>query len=135
MKYNRLTRVNELLKREISELLFRIINERNFDLSAVTITHVITNRDLRAARVFVSIRDHHKERGKMLATLRAHRGEMQAHINTNMTLKYTPKLTFELDTSLEDGALVLQLISDIDKATPSPHNQDSSTPDHQDGTQ
>lgn len=110
-----MTRVNELLRREIGAVLFHIMNEENFDLSAVTVTHVIASSSLRHARVLVSIRDHQDEREKMLGLLRRHRGQIQALINRDLTLKYTPRLTFELDTSLERGDHVLDLLAEIDE--------------------
>lgn len=114
MSVDRLTRVNALLRREIGELLFRIINERGFDLSAVSITRVETSSSLRQARVMVSIRDHEKERDRMLRILRHYAPEIQAAINRDLTLKYTPRLSFHLDTSIEQGDRVLSLLSEID---------------------
>ena len=58
MSVKRLVRVNELIKREVATALYRVMNEKGFDLSAVSVTHVITSSDLRTARVLVSIRDH-----------------------------------------------------------------------------
>lgn len=118
MSVDRLTRVNELLKREIGELLFRIMNENNFDLSAVTVTHVIASRNLRSARVLISIRNHVKDRPRMLSLLRKHRAEIQQRINLDVNLKYTPRLTFELDTSIEEGDRVLRMLSKLEKSSP-----------------
>ncbi len=118
MSVDRLTRVNELLKREIGGLLFRIMNENNFDLSAVTVTHVITSRNLRSAKVLISIRNHQKDRGRMLSLLRKHRSEIQQQINAYVNLKYTPRLTFELDTSLEEGDRILHMLSELEKSNP-----------------
>lgn len=115
MTVDRLTRVNELLRREIAEALFQIMTEDAFDLAAVTITHVIAGRNLRTARVLVSIRDHHPEREEMLGLLRKHRGEIQARINKDLTLKYTPRLTFELDTSVEKGDEVLGILFKLEQ--------------------
>ncbi|MDD4872151.1 MAG: 30S ribosome-binding factor RbfA [Kiritimatiellae bacterium] len=115
MTVDRLTRVNELLKREIGEALFQIIKEDDFDLSAVTITHVITSRSLQNARVMVSIRDHQDERPRMLSLLRKHRGKIQERIGKNVILKYTPRLIFELDTSIEKGDAVLSLLHDMER--------------------
>ena len=111
MTVDRLTRVNELSKREIGELLYRVINEEGFDLAAVTITRVETSRDLREARVRVSIRDHLRDRDRLLSRLRHHRGEFQHRINADITLKRIPRLIFELDTSVEEGDRVLALLS------------------------
>ena len=110
MSVDRLTRVNELLKREIGAALFQLVTEDEFDLSAVTVTHVFTSSNLRNAKVMVSIRDHQDQRQKMMAILRRHRGDMQERIGKNVILKYTPRLSFELDTSIEKGDAILTLL-------------------------
>lgn len=120
MSVDRLTRVNELLKREIGDLLFRVMHESAFDLSSVTVTRVATSRNLREARVYVSIRNHEQERPRMLSLLNQHRGKLQRWINKDITLKYTPRLTFELDTSLEEGDHVLALLAKLESPTPPP---------------
>ena len=114
MNVDRMTRVNELLRREIGQALFRIMNDAGFDLAAVSVTHVMTSKNLRSARVLVSIRDHEKERDKMLGLLRKHRCEMQEIIGKNVVLKYTPQLTFELDTSVEKGDKVLGILMQME---------------------
>src|ERR1035437_10279145 len=93
MSVDRITHVNELLKREIGDLLFRVMHADGFDLASVTITRVETSKDLREARVYVSILGHETERPRMLALLSRRRGEIQHRINKDVTLKYTPRLT------------------------------------------
>jgi len=114
MSTDRIVRVNALLRREIAEALFRIMTESNFDLAAVSITHVVASRNLRNARVLVSILGHENDRETMLNVLRRHRAEIQSLINKDLILKYTPCLTFELDTSVEQGDRVLDLLAHLD---------------------
>ncbi len=114
MPNKRITRVNELLRREIAQYMYRLIHEGDFDLAAVTITHVDTSPNLRHARVFVSIREHELEREAMIDAIEQHRLEMQRHINDALRLKYTPQLSFELDTSIEKGDHVLHLIAELE---------------------
>lgn len=118
MGIKRLVRVNELLKQEIASALYRVMNEEGFDLSAVTVTHVIAASDLRAARVLVSIRDHVQEREAMLKRLARHAPQIQALLHRNVALKYTPRLTFALDESIEQGDRVLQILSEMAAAGP-----------------
>lgn len=114
MSTDRLARVNELLRREIGGSLYHVLKDYEVDLAAVTITHVIATRNLRSARVLVSIRDHHGERDRIISRLRRHRAEIQAIINRNMTLKYTPKLMFEIDPSVEKGDHILDILHKMD---------------------
>ena len=46
----------------------------------------------------------------MLQMIRNHRAEIQRLINKDLTLKYTPRLHFELDLSLEKGDHVLDIL-------------------------
>ncbi len=114
MPSKRLVRVNELLKQEVAAALYRVMNEKAFDLSVVTVTNVIVSSDLRTARVLVSIRDHEADRDQILGQLRHHRGAIQHLMSKAVILKYTPVLSFELDESIEQGDHVLQLISKME---------------------
>ena len=114
MSVDRILRLNELLRREISEALFRLINDRNFDLAAVTVTQVEISRDLRDATVRISIRDHEDDRERMLALIRGHRADIQAQVARDLTLKYTPRLVFRIDPSIERGDRILSLLSELD---------------------
>jgi ribosome-binding factor A len=118
MSVDRIERVNALIRREIGESLFHIMNEQAFDLAAVTVTHVITSRNLRTARVLVSIRGTEEEKTRMLGLLRRHRPEIQQTINRDLTLKYTPKLHFDLDRSVEEGDHVLDILTHLDDGKP-----------------
>jgi ribosome-binding factor A len=113
MSVNRLERVNALIKREIGESLFQIINDEAFDMATVTVTHVVTARNLRTARVLVSIRGDEDKKKKMLNIIRRHRTEIQRAINRDLTLKYTPKLHIDLDRSIENGHHVLDILGEI----------------------
>jgi len=120
MKIDRIVRVNELLRREIAEALFHVIDEADVDVSALTVTHVHASRDLRRAQVWLSIRGYEDSRPAILARVLKHRSELQAWINRTVKLKYTPRLTFTLDLSLERGDHVLALLSDIEPAADEP---------------
>jgi len=83
-------------------------------MAAATITHVVTARNLRTARVLVSIRGDSDKQRRMLSLLRRHRPEIQQAINRDLTLKYTPRLHFELDLSIQHGDHVLDILSHLD---------------------
>lgn len=111
MSVDRLVRVNELLKRVVAESVLRVMTEGGFDLSSVTVTGVETSSDLRTARVRVSIRGHEHERKAMLSRIRGHAREIQDIVHKSVVLKYTPKLHFALDESIEQGDHILDVLS------------------------
>jgi ribosome-binding factor A len=128
MSVDRLKRVNELLRREIGEALYHLLRENEVDLAAVTVTEVQASRDLQQARVLVSIRDHAEERDRILRAIESHRGEMQALINRRMQLKYTPRLRFVLDRSLEKGDRVLGMLNRMEEAAELPPAEEEGAP-------
>lgn len=121
MRPDRMTRVNELIRQEVAESLYRVMSNIDIDLSAVTITRAITNPDLRTARVLVSVNKPHTERIRIFAVIKKYRGAIQQEIKKRIVLKYIPRLTFELDFSLEKGDRVLELLSCL----PTTENNDS----------
>ena len=131
MSVDRLKRVNELLHREIGAAMYHVLKEDNVDLAALTVTHVMASRDLRHARVLVSIRDHRQDRNQILSALKRKRKEFQEYISRTVVLKYTPRLMFELDGSVEQGDNVLDILShlDIPEANPEEDGDDTAWDD------
>ena len=113
MAVNRLTRVNALMKREIGTALFRVLNPDEVDLSAVTVLEVSVSRDLRNARIQVSIRGDEAERARVLHILRRKRPDIQGLISKQVILKYTPHLYFACDNSIEKGDHVLGILANM----------------------
>jgi len=115
MAVSRMKRVNELLKREIAENLYKNFINTNFDSSSVTVTRVECSPDLRDANVFVSIFGHDNERHKMIKELNYRKQEIIRLMIKRISLKYTPKLHFHLDDSLEKGDNILSILDEINK--------------------
>ena len=114
MSIDRLERVNALLRRAIGEALYRVFAGDPIDLASVTVTRVETARNLRNATVSVSVLGHEGERGAILRKLAGKADALQFIINRELTLKYTPRLRFVLDTSVEKGDHVLDVLSKLD---------------------
>lgn len=114
MAVDRLERLNSLLRREIGEAMFHVLAGEEIDPGAITVTSVRIARNLRNATVFVSIFGHEDERGTYLHKIISKSREFQRLINKDMKIKYTPQLHFTLDTSLEKGDHVLDVLSHLD---------------------
>lgn len=118
MTIDRLTRVNQLLKQEIAESLFRVVNDPGADIASVTVTRVLTSSNLRSAKAFVSIRGDAARQHELLNLIKSHRKDIQANIARHIVLKYTPHVTFELDHSIEEGDNVLNLLARLEHEHP-----------------
>ena len=114
----RLVRVNELLKREIAEDIQRNYAMSDFDVGCITVTRVECAADLRDANVFISIFGHENERHKMIGYLNRHRQEIIRMMIKRVKLKYTPRLHFILDESIEGGDNILSILAEMERENP-----------------
>lgn len=110
MKSDRITRVNELIRRELATQVYRVVREPDFDPAELTFTRVETAVDLRTARVCVSIRGDAARREQVMGLLRRHRVDFQHALRDHVVLRYTPHLHFTLDLSIEKGQQVLEIL-------------------------
>ena len=122
----RLVRVNELLKREIAEDVHRNFSLSDFDTAAVTITRVECAPDLRDANVFVSIFGHEDDRDRMIGHLNRHRQEVIRMMIKRVKLKYTPRLHFILDETIEDGDRILSMLAEMERENPAAFRDEES---------
>ncbi|HVU23701.1 MAG TPA: 30S ribosome-binding factor RbfA [Opitutus sp.] len=112
---NRTLRVNELIQRELSDLLRKRYQSETV---AMTITEVRVAPDLRDARVFVSVVGDETEADQKLRWLRAHAGELRQEIGRRIVLKYLPRFEYVADHSAERGTRVMQLLDELGPAAP-----------------
>ena len=111
---DRIARVNELLKREIADVIERYaLNEGGI---LVSITKVHASESLRNATVYVSIFGANEEKAQEVIKKLYHlKPEIQREVSRHVILKYTPVLQFVRDTNLEDGDRVLSLIREMEE--------------------
>ncbi len=108
-KVDRLTRVNELIKREIAQSLERYPVTVPGMLASVT--EVRTGVDLRNSTVMISVfGGDAAAKQEVLTRLHRFRPDMQAILGRNLGFKHTPVLNFELDERVAKGDNVLELL-------------------------
>jgi len=110
MSVDRLGRVNSLLKRVIAEGMFQVMRGDSVSPGLITVTGVHCGKDLRDATVDVSVFGDDSLKETALRHIRHHVREFQALINRQVRMKFTPRLTFKLDLSLEKGDEVLAIL-------------------------
>jgi ribosome-binding factor A len=108
---HRLERVNELIKRELGDLINR---EVAFQAALVTLQSVDVTPDLKHAHVFVSVMGSEDQAKAAMAALHDSRTNLQRLLAKRVILKYTPHLHFKLDESIERGTRVISILSEIE---------------------
>ena len=107
---NRTIRVNELIQREISDILRKRYQS---EAVAVTITEVRVSPDLRDARVFVSVVGDSEMTEQKLRWLRSKAPEIREEVGRRIVLKYLPKFDYILDESAIRGSRILQVLDEV----------------------
>ena len=108
---HRLERVNELLKRELGDLLTR---EVSFEAALVTVQQVDITPDLKHAHVFVSVIGSDDQARASMAKLHDNRKSLQHLLSKRVVLKYTPQLHFKLDDSIVRGTRIISILEQIE---------------------
>lgn len=107
--FKRAERVSQLLQKELGNLLIKDLMDPR--VGFVTVTEVRVTDDLRSARVYVSIYGTGEECQASLDGLRAAAGYLKSQLGRRIHLRYTPTLTFALDTTLDQVDRLDALIS------------------------
>ena len=111
---DRLTRVNELLKREIADWIEAsgLIDR----VSLISVTRVECASNLKNATVYISIFDSSPEKEQLvLRELNRLKSELQQTMSRHVILKYTPVLRFVPDHAVEAGDRVLARIRELEE--------------------
>ena len=107
----RMGRVNQMMKREISNILQREVQEPR--LNFVTITSVVVSPDLHTARVNFSVMGSVDKTSEIKDALNKASGFIRRYIGKRIKLRFTPELEFFYDPSIEYSVRVEQTIQKI----------------------
>jgi ribosome-binding factor A len=109
----RARRLGEQIQRELGDLLRRDVKDER--IGNVTITAVSVTGDLRTARVYYLVFGKDGPDPKVQRGLESAAGFLRNALSRSLMIRYTPTLTFELDTSIEHGVRLTQLIDSVSK--------------------
>jgi len=114
MSTRRIERINSLLREVISEVIRNDV--KNPHLKAIwTITAVETTKDLRHAKVFVSVMGTEAEKGETLRALESARGFIAVAASKKIVIRFFPELHFVLDEGASHQARIEEILTKIRK--------------------
>jgi len=111
----RLQRVRELLKREIGEVIRRLLPVDEVGLINVNDVDVAPN--LHNATVFIGVLGGEAQKKRAMEALEQSRKRIQGYLGKAVVLKYMPHLRFVLDESVEKGNRILRLLDELEKSS------------------
>jgi ribosome-binding factor A len=109
----RTTRVAELLREELADLILREVKDPRVGRGLVSITEVQVSPDLRRATVYVSHLGDEAERDDVLRGLQNSAHFMHRELMHRLKLRNVPELVFRFDPSIERGARLASLINEV----------------------
>ena len=109
----RMDRTSEDIMRELTAIL-RTVKDPRVSGSLLSIVRVDVTRDLRYAKVYISIYEEDK-RAPMMKALKTAAGFIRHNLGRRVQLRYTPELLFELDTTIEYGVHIASLLNQVRK--------------------
>ena len=107
---NRIVRINELVQREISDILRQ---RQTAESVAITIAEVRVAPDLRDGRVFVAIVGDAAAVADRFRWLKKRAPEIREELSKRIVLKFLPHLTYVLDKSTDRVARLLRALDEV----------------------
>ena len=106
-------RINEEFKREISSLIQNDVKDPRLT-AMISVTDVKVTKDLRYAKVYVSIFcNDEDEKKNNLAALKGASGFIRKTVGQKINLRHCPEIIIELDDSINYGMHMDELIQKI----------------------
>jgi ribosome-binding factor A len=120
---SRTIRLNELLQRELSDILRQRYQAESV---ALTVTEVRVAPDLRDARVFIAVVGTPEVAEQKLRWVRKQARAIREEMSKRIVLKFLPKFEYRLDESTVKSLSVLRLLDTLPPlpAEPEPGDQD-----------
>lgn len=106
----RMRKVNELVREVVADAVQDLKDPR---VGFLTITGVETSPDLRHAIVYYSVLGTDDEKADAAIALSKATPRIQGAVGDQTRLRYTPKLEFRVDTSIDRGLRISQLLAEL----------------------
>ncbi len=107
----RIDRINEMMKREIGQMLLADIQDPQ--LAFVSILKVDVTRDLKYARVYYSFFGNPEMTQQVKERLERLRGMVRKLIGQRIRMRFTPEVIFVYDQSIEYSARIEAALTEI----------------------
>jgi ribosome-binding factor A len=110
---HRQEKLGELIAAELSELLRTRVKDPRVGFASIT--HVEVSGDLRHAKIFVSVMGSAEEQVATMKGLKHATGFLRHELASRLVLRFMPELVFKLDTSIAEGAHILELLLKVEQ--------------------
>lgn len=111
---NRITRINEEIRHELSSILRTGLKDPRVS-SLASVLRVETTPDLKHCKIFISVLGDEETRNNTEEGLKSSSGYIKGELARRVNLRVTPELHFVMDQSIEYGINMSKLIDNVIK--------------------
>jgi len=112
--YNRTDRLSEEIKKEVSHIIHNELKDPRIS-GMCSVMNVLVTRDLRYAKIYVSVLGNEKEQESTLEGLNRAIGFIRKELGKRIKIRYTPEISFVLDTSIEYSVHISKIIDEVNR--------------------
>lgn len=111
---SRIDRISHTVKKELSDIIQNKLKDPRIP-EMVSIVSVEVTGDMREATCYVSVYGTEEDKARCMEGLTAAQGFIRKELGARLNIRYTPKVTFKLDDSIEHGAHINLLFKKINE--------------------
>lgn len=111
MPQYRTDRISQEVRKEVDAIIRDALHDPRIG-GTFCVTRAEVTRDLRHAKVYVSVLEQEQQEGLMVA-LKSAAGFVRRELGMRLNLRYTPEITFIADHNIEYGIHIAKLLKDV----------------------
>lgn len=112
MEFSRSERVAEEIKRVVSQIINNELKDPRV-CGLISVTKVELTKDLRFAKIFLSIYGEEPEKNKVFEGIKNAEGFIRKELGHRIRLKFIPEISIRLDESIEYGIHITKLLNEV----------------------
>ncbi len=114
MSYQRIDRISEEVRREVDRIIREELNDPRIT-GTFSITRAEVTRDLRYAKIYVSVLEDDK-RDDLMKALKSASGYIRRALGKQMLIRYSPEMSFVSDQNIAYGVHIAKVLADAQKS-------------------
>ena len=130
MAYPRVSRLNEEMRKEISDIIRNDLRDPRI-APMTSIIEVDVTKDLSYATVYISVLGNEDEKNATLEALVSSKGYVRREIGRRIKARVTPEILFKLDNSIEKGIEMHKTIAKVQEMMSSDTKVESEEEDNE----
>ncbi|MCL2397153.1 MAG: 30S ribosome-binding factor RbfA [Defluviitaleaceae bacterium] len=111
---NRMIRINDEIKRELSEILRSGIKDPRMAAMASAV-RVETSADLKYCKAYISVLGDEATKASCMEAINSAKGHIRSEMANRINLRQTPEFKFILDDSLDYSFKIGKMLDDVNK--------------------